>query len=66
VADTNYSDGVNYALLEARGITPWIPVFGKYKPEIDSFRYEAETDCFTCLAGKILSFKSFYMDQDGA
>ncbi|MGI4744287.1 MAG: transposase [Janthinobacterium lividum] len=65
VADTNYSNGVNYALLEARGITPWIPVFGKYKPEIDRFRYEAETDCFTCLADKTLSFKSFYKDQDG-
>jgi transposase len=65
VADTNYSNGVNYALLEARGITPWIPVFGKYKPEIDSFRYEAETDCFTCSAGKTLSFKSFYKNQDG-
>jgi transposase len=65
VADTNYSNGVNYALLEARGITPWIPVFGKYKPEIDSFRYEAETDCFTCSAGKRLPFKSFYKNQDG-
>jgi transposase len=66
VADTNYSNGVNYALLEARGITPWIPVFGKYKPEIDGFRYEAETDCFICSAGKTLSFKSFYKNQDGS
>jgi hypothetical protein len=32
VADTNYSNGLNDALLEARGITPWIPVFGQYKP----------------------------------
>jgi hypothetical protein len=32
VADTNYSNGLNYALLEARGITPWISVFGQYKP----------------------------------
>ena len=37
VADTNYSNGLNYALLEARGITPWIPVFGQYKPEIEGF-----------------------------
>jgi hypothetical protein len=65
VADTNYSNGVNYALLEARGITPWIPVFGKYKPKIDNFRYEAKTDCFTCSAGKTLHLKSFYKDQDG-
>ncbi|MGI4735165.1 MAG: transposase [Janthinobacterium lividum] len=65
VADTNYSNGVNYALLEARGITPWIPVFGKYKPEIEGFTYEAETDCFTCLAGKALPFKTFDKNQDG-
>lgn len=37
VADTNYSNRVNYTLLEARGITPWIPVFGRYKPEIEGF-----------------------------
>jgi transposase len=65
VADTNYSNGVNYALLEARGITPWIPVFGKYKPEIAGFTYDAEADCFTCPAGKKLPFKRFESDQDG-
>jgi transposase len=65
VADTNYSNGVNYALLEARGITPWIPVFGKYKPEIAGFTYDEQTDYFTCLAGKILSFKGFDKNQDG-
>jgi hypothetical protein len=32
VADTGYSNGFNYAFLEQRGITPWIPVFGAYKP----------------------------------
>ena len=33
VADTNYSNGLHNALLEARGITSWIPVHGKYQPE---------------------------------
>ncbi|TGE18995.1 IS1182 family transposase [Hymenobacter elongatus] len=65
VADTNYSNGINYALLEGRGITPWIPVFGKYKPEIAGFTYDVEADCFTCLAGKALSFKVFDKSQDG-
>ena len=32
VADTGYSNSFNYAFLEHRGITPWIPVFGAYKP----------------------------------
>ena len=65
VADTNYSNGLNYALLEAHGITPWIPVFGQYKPEIEGFTYEKETDCFTCPAGQSLPFKRFDSDQDG-
>ena len=65
VADTNYSNGLNYALLEGRGITPWIPVFGKYKPETAGFTYDAEADCFTCSAGKLLPFKGFDKSQDG-
>ena len=65
VADTNYSNGVNYALLEARGITPWIPVFGQYKPEIEGFTYDAKADYFTCPTGKQLPFKSFDSDLDG-
>ena len=64
VANTNYANGMNYALLDARGITPWIPVFGKYKPEIEGFSYDAEADCFTCLAGKSLPFKGFDKSQD--
>jgi transposase len=65
VADTNYSNGVNYALLEARGITPWIPVFGKYKPETEGFTYDVVADCFTCSAGKALPFKGFDKNQEG-
>jgi hypothetical protein len=65
VADTNYSNGVNYALLEARGITPWIPVFGKFKAETEGFTYHAYTDCYTCPAGKQLPFKGFDKNLDG-
>ena len=63
-ANTNYSNGVNYALLEAQGITPWIPVFGKYKPRIEGYNYDQEVDYFTCPAGKQLLFKSFDSDPD--
>jgi hypothetical protein len=38
-AYTNYSNGVNYALLEAQGIISWIPVFSKYKPQLEGFPY---------------------------
>jgi hypothetical protein len=65
MADTNYSDGLNYALLEARGITPWISVFGQYEPENEGFTYDKQTDCFTCPVGKPLPFKRFDSDLDG-
>jgi hypothetical protein len=60
VVDINYSNGVSYALLEVRGITPWIPILGKYKPETKSFIYEAH-----CLIGKMLAFNIFYKNNDG-
>jgi hypothetical protein len=44
LADAGYANGSNYAFLEERGITPWIPVFGQYKPEIKGFTYDLATD----------------------
>lgn len=64
-ADTNYSNGVNYALLEAQGTMPWIPVFGRYKPQMEGFAYSKEVDCFTCPAGKRLPLKRFDSDPNG-
>ena len=37
LADTGYSNGTNYALLEQWRITGWIPVFGQYKAQIEGF-----------------------------
>lgn len=65
VADTGYSSGLNYALLEQQGITPWIPVFSRYKPTIDGFTYHAEADSFSCPAGKELPFKDYDTNRDG-
>jgi transposase len=65
VADTGYSNGFNYAFLEQRSITPWIPVFGAYKPAAAGFTYEAEADAFRCPAGKLLSFRNYATTQDG-
>ena len=44
LADAGYANGPNYALLEAQGITAWIPVFGQYKPENEGFSNERTTD----------------------
>jgi len=65
VADTGYSNGFNYAFLEQRGITPWIPVFGAYKPAPEGFTYEAEVDAFRCPAGKLLPFRNYATSKDG-
>jgi hypothetical protein len=65
VADTGYSNGFNYAFLEQRGITPWIPVFGAYKPAPEGFTYEAEIDAFRCPTGKLLLFRAYATSKDG-
>ncbi|GAB3044679.1 IS1182 family transposase [Spirosoma litoris] len=65
LADTGYSNGGNYALLEGWKITGWIPVFGKYKPQIEGFPYDPEKDHFTCSQGKRLPFKTFDRNADG-
>ena len=59
VADTGYSNGFNYAFLEQRGITPWIPVFGPYKPTVEGFTYEPTIDAYRCRANKLLPFRSY-------
>jgi transposase len=65
LADAGYANGANYALLEAQHITAWIPVFGKYKPDLDGFTYDAPTDAYTCAAGKLLPFRKYDTTADG-
>jgi len=65
LADSGYSNGSNYALLEQWNIIGWIPVFGQYKPQIEGFPYAPESDHFTCSQGKRLVFKTFDKTADG-
>jgi transposase len=65
VADTGYSNGFNYAFLEQRGITPWIPTFGAYKPDVAGFTYQAQADEFRCQANKPLPFRKYRATADG-
>jgi transposase len=65
LADAGYSNGSNYNFLEQRGITGWIPVFGKYKPEIEGFPYNKEKDEYHCPMNKPLPFKGFHTTLDG-
>jgi transposase len=65
LADTGYSNGSNYNFLEQRNMTGWIPVFGKYKPEIEGFPYNKEKDEYSCPMNRPLSFKGFHTNLDG-
>ncbi|WP_324673047.1 IS1182 family transposase [Hymenobacter sp. GOD-10R] len=65
VADTGYSNGFNYALLENSGVTPWIPVFGAYKPIVEGFTYHARVDEYRCRADKPLPFRKYRSTADG-
>lgn len=65
VADTGYSNGFNYALLENSGITPWIPVFGAYKPTVEGFTYHETADEYRCQADKPLPFRKYRLSADG-
>jgi hypothetical protein len=65
LADAGYSNGFNYAFLEQRGITPWIPVFGKYKPVVEGFTYEPDQNAYRCPAGKLLPFRNYCTSLDG-
>ena len=44
VADAGYGSGENYAQLEVRGLTGYIPAHGKYKVEHAGFTYDAARD----------------------
>ena len=59
LADAGYANGANYALLEARHITAWIPVFGQDKVQIDGFTYDTPRDVYHCRAGKALPFRKY-------
>ena len=65
LADAGYSNGANYDFLEQRKVTGWIPVFGKYKPEIEGFPYNKEKDEYSCPMNRPLPFKGFHTNRDG-
>jgi transposase len=67
LADTGYSSGVALKYLEEQQINGWIPNFGQYKPERESFIYNKELDQYECQRGNkaILPFKGIRQRGDG-
>lgn len=62
VADTGYSSGENYAFLEARGLTSFIPPHGTYKGGPDGFIYNEREDRYICTQGKVIPFTKEFLD----
>ena len=66
LADTGYSSGINYHLMEQAGITAYIPTSGVYKHDRAGFVYDKEADVFTCRNNKKLVHKKTYTNPAGA
>ena len=52
LADAGYSSGENYADMEARNLTAYIPPHGTYKGGPDNFNYQKDGDYYICPNGK--------------
>ena len=54
LADTAFSSGENYEMLENMGITAFIPAHGTYVSHRKDFRYDGRRDAFICQNGQAL------------
>ena len=62
MADTGYSSGENYALLEDKGLKSFIPPHGTYKGGPEGFVYYGEDDHYVCPQGKVIPFTKEFLD----
>jgi len=62
LADTGYSSGENYAYLEQRGITSYIPPHGTYKGGPEGFQYNKEGDYWLCRNNKKVTFRKITIE----
>lgn len=57
LADAGYSSGENYADMEARNLTAYIPPHGTYKGGPDNFNYQKDGDYYVCPNSKRAVFR---------
>ena len=63
LADTGYSSGENYAYLEQKGITSFIPPHGTYKGGPEGFKYIKEGDYWLCKNNKKVTFRKVTIES---
>lgn len=57
LADTGYSSGENYAYLEQKGITSYIPPHGTFKGGPEGFKFVEEGNYWLCKNNKRVTFR---------
>lgn len=63
LADTGYSSGENYAYLEDKGITSFIPPHGTYKGGPEGFEYHKEGDYWLCRNNKKVTYRKVKIEK---
>ena len=66
LADTAYSSGENYALLESENIRSYIPPHGTYKGGPAGFVYKKQGDYWECSQGKKVTFRKVIIEKKNA
>jgi transposase len=59
LADTGYSSGENYALLENKGITGYIPPHGTYTGGPEGFPFDEQADQYRCPRARPFRLKRY-------
>lgn len=57
LADTGFSSGENYAILEEMNLDAYIPPHGTYETHRGDFKYDGRRNAFICPQGQILKPK---------
>ena len=65
LADTGYSSGENYALLESKGIDAFIPPHGTYKGGPEGFTYHEDGDYWLCRNNQKVTYRKTYIEKRG-
>ena len=63
-ADAGYSSGENYAFLERKGISSYIPPHGTYKGGPEQFSYHRQGDYWECPEGKKVTFRKTKYEKE--
>jgi transposase len=63
LADAGYSSGENYAYLEQKGITAYIPPHGTYKGGPEGFTYHKDGDYWVCDQGKKVTYRKSKIEK---